>query len=152
MLPAMVLGIEDITGGTTILSILIWLGLTGLFYLVCYMAALNISDDLTGNHPIKLLLMGGLAPVSAFLMALFDYNPTLLFVLMAISNFYRVRDISQPGVTRFNGQSAKKPLFYGASYLYIAAVFGLALWFQNPVEAGGIEQPYWKTWFPQEAP
>ncbi|MCF8720427.1 hypothetical protein [Nitrospina gracilis] len=146
----MVLGIEDITGGTTILAFFIWLGLTGLFYLVCYMAALNTFDDLTGNHPVKLLAMAGIAPLSAFLMAMFDYNPTVLFVLMAISNFYRVKNAARSDVTRFKGKNASKPLFYTASYLYICAVFGLALWFQNPVETGEATQPYWKTWFPQE--
>lgn len=144
----MILGIEDITGGTTILSFLIWLVLTGLFYLVCYMAALNIFDDITGNHPVKILLLLLIAPMSAFLMAIFDYNPTILFVLMAISNFYRVRDARQLKSKKFEGQAVNKPLFYTASYLYIAAVFVLALWFENPVEVAGATQPYWKTWFP----
>lgn len=147
----MILGIEDITGGNTILSFLVWLGLTGLFYLVCYLAALNVFDDITGNHPVKIVLLLLVAPVSAFLMALFDYNPTILFVLMAISNFYRVRDAHFSGNKKFEGQSVNKPLFYTASYLYIAAVFALALWFESPVEVAGTAQPYWKTWFPDPA-
>ena len=147
MLWSMILGIEDITGGTSILSFFIWLGLTGLFYLVAYLAALNLLDDLTKNNPLKVPLFLTIAPVSAFFMAIFNYNPTLLFILMAISNFYRVRDAAKPDSKRFAGLTVNKPLFYTASYLYLIALFVLALWFQNPVELEGMTQPYWKTWF-----
>lgn len=143
----MILGLEDIAGGTTILSFLIWLGLTGLFYLVCYLAALNTVDDLTGNHWLKLPALSGLAPVSAFFMALFNYNPTVLFILMAIANHFRIRALPDSGPRKLQGLVINRALFYAASYLYIAGVFLLALWFQSPVELNGMTKPLWKSWF-----
>jgi len=143
----MILGIEDITGGTSILSFLIWLGFTGLFYLVAYLAVLNLLDDFTKNNPLKILLYLLVAPVSAFFFAIFNYNPTLWFVLTGISNHFRIRDAAKPGSKRFSGMTIHKPLFYTASYLYLIALFALALWFQKPVELDGMTQPYWKSWF-----
>ena len=32
----MILGLEDIPGGTTFIAFAVWLVLTGLYYLVCY--------------------------------------------------------------------------------------------------------------------
>ncbi len=143
----MILGIEDITGGTSILSFLIWLGFTGLFYLVAYMAVLNLIDDFTKNHPAKIALCLLAAPVSAFFFAIFNYNPTLWFVLTGISNHFRVRDLAKPDSKRFPGLTIHKPVFYAASYLYLITLFALALWFQKPVELDGMTQPYWKSWF-----
>jgi hypothetical protein len=52
----MILGIEDIAGGTTILAFLIWLGLSAIFYLVSYLAALNQPHNpWCVNGSIKLL-------------------------------------------------------------------------------------------------
>jgi hypothetical protein len=38
----MILGLDDIPGGTAFISFLFWIILTGLYYLVCYQAALNV--------------------------------------------------------------------------------------------------------------
>jgi len=142
----MILSWEDVVGGATILSFLIWLGLTGLFYLVCYVAALNTVDDKTQNHPVKIPLLLLLAPISGFFMALFNYNPTLLFILMAITNFYRVRNLNQNGPKGLHGLELNKPLFYAASYLYILGILIFASWFQLPVELEGMTKPLWKSW------
>jgi len=147
----MILGIEDITGGATLLAILIWLGFTALFYVVSYLAALNVSDDFTKNSPLKIPLQLLLAPLSAFFMAIFNYNPITLFFLMMISNYFRVRGLGKKDNPRFEDIQINKPLFYTASYLYIVAVFGLASWFQIPVEMDGMSKPLWKSWFPADA-
>lgn len=61
----MVLGLDDIPGGAGILSFLIWLVLSGLFYLVCYQAALNVLDDVTKNSLLKIPAMLAAAVPSA---------------------------------------------------------------------------------------
>ena len=53
----MILGLDDIPGGTTFISFLTWVGLTGLYYLVCYLAALNVLDDVTRNSWLKVPVM-----------------------------------------------------------------------------------------------
>jgi len=146
----MILGIEDITGGATLLAFLIWLGFTGLFYVALYLTVLNVSDDFTKNSFLKIPLLLLLAPVSSFFMAIFNYNPILLFFIMMISNYFRVRKMDKKDHSRFKGIQINKPLFYTASYLYIIGVFSLASWFQFPVEMDGMSKPLWKTWFPQD--
>ena len=148
MLWSMILGLEDIFGGTSILSFLIWLGFTGLFYLVCYLAALNTFDHITKNSLIKIPLMVAIAPVAAFLMSIFNYNPLMLFLLMMISNYFRVKNLGGPDDQRFKGLALNRPLFYTASYLYIIALYGFSAWLQSPVEVGDLTLPLWKTWFP----
>ena len=149
MLWAMILGWEDIIGGTSILSFLIWLALTGLFYLVCHLAVLNTLDHITKNSLIKIPLLVVVAPVAAFLISIFNYNPLMLFLLMMISNYFRVKRLGGPEDKRFEGLTLNRPLFYTASYLYIIALYGFAAWYQHPVEvADGLTSPYWKTWFP----
>lgn len=144
----MILGIEDIAGGATLLAILIWLGFTALFYMVLYLTVLNVSDDFTKNSFLKIPLLILLAPVSSFFMAIFNYNPILLFFLMMISNYFRVRGMGKKDNSRFKDLQINKPLFYTASYLYIIGVFSLASWFQFPVEMDGMSKPLWQTWLP----
>lgn len=146
----MILGIEDIAGGATLLAFLIWLGFTALFYGVLYLTVLNVSDDFTKNSFLKIPLLLLLAPVSAFFMAIFNYNPILLFFIMMISNFFRIREMDKKDNSHFKDIRINKPLFYTASYLYIIGAFSLASWFQFPVEMDGMTKPLWKTWFPQD--
>ena len=145
----MILGWEDIIGGTTLLALLIWLGFTGLFYLVCYLAALNTFDHITKNSLIKIPLLLVIAPLAAFMISIFNYNPLMLFLLMMISNYFRVKNLGGPDDKRFAGITLNRPLFYTASYLYIIALYCFSAWFQHPVEvAEDMTSPYWKTWFP----
>lgn len=148
MLGPMILGWDDIIGGNTILAFLIWVSLTGIFYLACYLAALNTCDHITKNSILKIPLLLVIAPCAAFMIAIFNYNPLMLFLLMMISNHFRVKNLGGPQDKRFEGLILNKPLFYTASYLYIIAVYGLSAWFQQPVEIDGMATPYWKTWFP----
>lgn len=148
----MILGIEDIAGGTTLLALLIWLGFTALFYPVLYLTVLNVSDNLTKNSFLKIPLLILLAPLSAFFMAIFNYNPIALFFIMMISNYFRVRGMGKKDNPRFKDIQINKSLFYTASYLYIIGVFSLASWFQIPVAMDGRSEPLWQTWFPTEIP
>jgi hypothetical protein len=126
----MILGLDDIPGGAGFVSFMIWLGLSGLFYLVCYQAALNVMDDFTKNSVAKIPVMFSAAVPSAGLMAILHYKPLILFIIVAISNHFRIKSFGQPG-SKLEGLEINKPLFYFASYGYLALVLALALYFQS---------------------
>ena len=125
----MILGLEDIPGGTPLFSFLVWLVLSGLFYLVCYMAVLNVLDDLTRNSLLKIPAMLGAAIPAAGLMAIFHYKPIALGVLMIVTNFYRVRDKIQNTPEKWKELKINPALFYCASYAYIFLLMALAVYF-----------------------
>ena len=121
----MILGLDDITGGKEIVGFFIWLGLTLLFYLVGYVAALNVVDDLTKNNWIKIPAMWALAFVTSGIMVILNYNPLILFFIMLAANYLRLKNL-----ILFNNEKYKKPklnkaLFYIASYGYILLVLGI---------------------------
>lgn len=149
MLAPMVLGWEDIFGGPTILAFLTWLVLTGLFYLVFYLAALNTLDHITRNSFLKFPALLAVAPTAAFIISIFSYNAMILFVLMMVSNYFRVKKMGGPDDKRFSGLILNRPLFYIASYLYIITLYALSAWLQSPVDTGDGIQPLWETWFPE---
>ena len=126
----MILGLEDIPGGSTAISFLVWLGLTLLFYLVCYVAALNVVDDLTKNSWVKIPAMWALAVVSAGLMSILHYKPLALVTIMAVTNYSRVQKQISSDNKNFKDPKMSKTLFYIASYGYIFLVLGLAYYFQ----------------------
>ena len=127
----MILGLEDIPGGSTAISFLVWLGYTLLFYLVCYVAALNVMDDLTKNSWIKIPAMWTLAVVSAGLMSILHYNPLVLVVLMAVANYSRVQKQVSSDNKNLNNPKMSKTLFNIASYGYIFLVLGITYYFQR---------------------
>ena len=137
----MILGIDDIAGGATILSLLAWLGLTFMYYIVCYLAVLNIIYDLNSPFKIAQLLLAS-AP-AAFLMALFNYQPLILCILMGISNFHRIKALNTPN--NLDPAQTPKKLFYKIGYIYIIMVCALAFYLQTPVNG----KPYWETLIPQ---
>ena len=92
ILPHMILGIEDITGGKEIIAFFVWFGLTFLFYLVSYVAALNVIDDITKNSWTKVPAMWGLSIITAGLMSILSYNPLILFFIMLAANFLRLKN------------------------------------------------------------
>ncbi|MFQ5443097.1 MAG: hypothetical protein ACE5EK_00635 [Nitrospinales bacterium] len=144
----MILGWEDIAGGSTFLALFIWVFLTGLFYLVLYLAVVNVTDQKTGNSPVKFPVMLCLSAPGAFFISLFSYNPLILCFLMAVSNYFRTRNLTPLEKGPWQGQPPNKLLYILSSYGYIAALYGLGAWFQHPVDVDGVMQPYWKTWFP----
>jgi hypothetical protein len=127
----MILGIDDIPGGGGILSFLIWLVLSGLFYLVCYQAALNVLDDVTKNSLLKIPAMLVAAVPSAGLMAILNYQFFILFFLTLIANHFRIKSLSQEGNKKFEGITINKPLFYFSSYCYLILVLVLSDYFQS---------------------
>ncbi len=147
----MILGWEDIAGGSIILSILIWLGLSSLFYIVCYLAVLNIIDDVTKNHWAKAPLCAVAALPFGFLIAIFNYSPWIICLLMAFSNLHRVKGLADPQNKKFKDIKLNLPLFYTSSYAYIILLCALAYLFQMPTEFGGLTEtvPWWKTLFPE---
>ena len=90
----MILGLDDITGGREIVGFFVWLGLTFLFYLVGYVAALNVIDDLTKNRWIKIPIMWGIAFVTSGLMSILNYNPLILFFVMLVANYFRLKNLT----------------------------------------------------------
>lgn len=131
----MILGLDDIPGGSTFVSFLVWLVMTGMFYLVGYMAVLNVLDDLTRNSLLKIPAMLVAAAVFAGLMSILHYKPLILFILMGISNFHRVNGLEKSSLKGLKGIKINKPLFFAASYSYITLTTALAYYFQmGPLE------------------
>ena len=124
----MILGLEDIAGGTPLVSFLIWLALSGLLYLVTYVATLNWLDDLTRNSFMKIPAMLGAAIPSAMLMAVFQYKPFALGALICIANYFRVREKISIIPEKWGDIKPNATLFYGASYAYIFLLIALALY------------------------
>ena len=123
----MVLGLEDIPGGTPFVAFLIWLVLSGLYYLVCYLAVLNVLDDQTQNSLLKIPAMLAAAIPSAGLMAVFNYKPFLPGALMSLMNLYRIRTMQTSD--KWKDVKINASLFYLASYGYIFTLIVLAVYF-----------------------
>jgi len=121
----MILGLDDITGGREIVGFFIWLGLTFLFYLVGYVAALNVIDDLTKNRWIKIPIMWGLAFVTSGLMSILNYNPLILFFVMLVANYFRLKNLTLSNNEKIENFAPRKAIFYIASYGYILLVLGI---------------------------
>ncbi len=118
----MILGLDDITGGREIVGFFVWLGLTFLFYLVGYVAALNVIDDLTKNHWIKIPTTWGLAFITSGLMSILNYNPLILFFVMLVANYFRLKNLT---LSNNENHSHNKAILYIASYGYILLVLGI---------------------------
>ena len=125
----MILGLDDIPGGTTFISLLIWVILTGLYYLVCYMAALNVLDDVTRNSWLKLPAMMLTAIPAAGLMIIFQYKPFVFAILVSIANYFRVQKIIRTPSSKWGNMKINPTLFYLASYGYIVLLTILAFYF-----------------------
>ena len=121
----MILGLDDITGGREIVGFFIWLGLTFLFYFVGYVAALNVVDDLTKNRWIKIPVMWGLAFVTSGLMSILNYNPLILFFIILVANYFRLKKLTLPDNEKSESCAPSKSIFYIASYGYILLVLGI---------------------------
>ena len=121
----MILGLDDITGGREIVGFFVWLGLTFLFYLVGYVAALNVIDDLTKNRWIKIPIMWGIAFVTSGLMSNLNYNPLILFFVMLVANYFRLKNLTLSNNEKYEDFAPSKAIFYIASYGYILLVLGI---------------------------
>ncbi|PIQ97001.1 MAG: hypothetical protein COV67_06480 [Nitrospinae bacterium CG11_big_fil_rev_8_21_14_0_20_56_8] len=126
----MILGWDDI-GGPTLFSFLTWVGLTGLFYLVCFTAILHVLDDLTQNRWTKIPAMWFAALPAAGLMVALNYKPVVLCVLMLGSNWFRIQNLKDPGHSKFGNRVTRWTLFYVASYGYILSLPFLVYYFDS---------------------
>ena len=124
-LSLMILGIDDITGGKQIVDFFVWFGLSFLFYLVGYVAALNVIDDLTKSSWIKVPAMWMLAFVTSGLMSILNYNPLILFFVMLVANYFRLKNLTLSNNEKFENFAPSKAIFYIASYGYILLVLGI---------------------------
>ena len=118
----MILGLDDITGGRAIVDFFIWLGLTSLFYIVGYVAALNVMDNLTKNSWIKVPAMWSLAFVTSGFMSIFNYNPLILFFIMLVANYFRLKNLTIPDKEKSGNLQLNKLVFCLSSYGYIFLV------------------------------
>ena len=125
----MILGLDDIPGGTAFVSFLFWMVLTGLYYLVCYQAALNVLDDVTRNSWLKIPAMLCAAIPTAGLMVVFHYKPYVFAVLVSITNYFRVQKKILIPNPKWGDMKVNPTLFYLASYGYIASFTALAFYF-----------------------
>ena len=125
----MILGLDDIPGGTAFVSFLFWMVLTGLYYLVCYQAALNVLDDVTRNSWLKIPAMLCAAIPTAGLMIVFHYKPYVFAVLVSITNYFRVQKKILIPNPKWGDMKVNPTLFYLASYGYIASFTALAFYF-----------------------
>ena len=123
----MILGLEDIPGGTPFVAFLIWLVLSGFYYLVCYLAVLNVLDEQTQNSLFKIPAMLAAAIPSAGLMAVFNYKPFVLGALMCVMNLYRIRTMQTSD--KWKDVKINPSLFYLGSYGYIFTLIVLAIYF-----------------------
>ncbi len=121
----MILGLDDITGGKAIVDFLIWFGLTGLFYIAGYIVALNVIDNITKNSWIKIPVMWSLSFVTSGLMSIFNYNPLILFFIMLVANYFRLKKLSTHNKEQYRTIKVNKTAFYLASYGYIILVLGI---------------------------
>jgi len=121
----MILGIDDITGGKQIVDFFVWFGLSFLFYLVGYVAALNVIDDLTKNSWIKVPAMWMLAFVTSGLMSILNYNPLVLFFIMLTANYFRLKNQTLSQSKKHKTNTTIKAISYMASYGYILLVLGI---------------------------
>jgi hypothetical protein len=121
----MILGIDDITGGKQIVDFFVWFGLSFLFYLVGYVAALNVIDDLTKNSWIKVPAMWMLAFVTSGLMSILNYNPLVLFFIMLTANYFRLKNLTLSQNNKHKTGTTIKAISYMASYGYILLVLGI---------------------------
>jgi hypothetical protein len=121
----MILGLDDISGGKAIVDFLIWFGLTGLFYIAGYIVALNVIDNITKNSWIKIPVMWSLSFVTSGLMSIFNYNPLILFFIMLVANYFRLKKLSTHNKEQYRTIKVNKTAFYLASYGYIVLVLGI---------------------------
>ena len=125
----MILGLDDIPGGTAFVSFLFWMVLTGLYYLVCYQATLNVLDDVTRNSWLKIPAMLCAAVPTAALMLVFHYKPYVFAVLVSITNYFRVQKKILIPNPKWKNMKINPALFYLASYGYITSFTALAFYF-----------------------
>ena len=90
-----------------------------------YVVALNVVDNITKNSWIKIPAMWSLSFVTSGLMSIFNYNPLILFFIMLVANFFRLKKLSAHDNESYTDLKLNKIIFYLASYGYIFLVLAV---------------------------
>ena len=69
--------------------------------------------------------MWGLAFVTSGLMSILNYNPLILFFVMLVANYFRLKNLTLSNNEKFENFAPSKAIFYIASYGYILLVLGI---------------------------
>jgi hypothetical protein len=131
------------------MEIISWVGLSLLFFLVSYLAVVNVLEDLLDNFFLKIPAMLFISIPMGFLMAIFSYQPIFMIGIASIANYYRVVQKSKSMKDQDNKKYSVTYHFVG-SYLYLFLLCVLGYYFQKPIEIAGNSIPYWKTLLPVE--
>ena len=69
--------------------------------------------------------MWGLAFVTSGLMSILNYNPLILFFVMLVANYFRLKNLTLSNNEKYGNCAPRKAIFYIASYGYILLVLGI---------------------------
>jgi hypothetical protein len=131
------------------MEIISFIGLSLLFFLVSYLAVVNVLEDILKNPFLRIFTMFLLSAPMGFLMAIFSYQPIFMIAIASIANYYRIVQKSKTKKDKGDEEYLTAYCFAG-SYLYLFLLCILAYYFQQPMEIGGNPIPYWKTLLPEE--
>ena len=130
------------------MEIISFIGLSLLFFLVSYLAVVNVLEDILSNPFLRIFTMSLLSVPMGFLMAIFGYQPIFMIAIASIANYYR---ITQKSKTKKNqGEIYLTVYCFIGGYLYLFLLCVLGYYFQQPMEIDGNSIPYWKTLLPKE--
>ncbi len=131
------------------MEIISFVGLSLLFFLVSYLAVVNVLEDLFNNPFLRISIMTMLSVPMGFLMAIFSYQPIFMIAIAFVANYYRIIQKSNTKKNQDNIEYSTAYSFVG-SYLYLFLLCILGYHFQQPIEIDGSSVPYWKTLLPAE--
>ena len=131
------------------MEIISFIGLSLLFFLVSYLAVVNVLEDLLSNPFLRIFTMLLLSAPMGFLMAIFSYQPIFMIAIASVANYYRIVQKSKSKRDQGNKEYLAIYYFIG-SYLYLLLLCVLGYYFQQPIEIDGNSIPFWKTLLPKE--
>jgi hypothetical protein len=131
------------------MEIISFIGLSLLFFLVSYLAVVNVLEDLLGNPFLRIFTMLLLSVPMGFLMAIFSYQPIFMIAIASVANYYRIVQKSKSKSDQGSQEYLTAYCFIG-SYVYLLLLCVLGYYFQQPIEIDGNSIPYWKTLLPEE--
>ena len=132
------------------MEIISFIGLSLLFFLVSYLAVVNVLEDILSNSFLRIFTMLLLSVPMGFLMAIFGYQPIFMIAIASVANYYRI--VQKSKVKKDNGEEYLAAYCFFGSYLYLFLLCILGYYFQQPMDIDGNFIPYWKTLLPEEGP
>ena len=122
-----------------------WIGLSILFFLVSYLAVVNLLEDLIEKKILKFFVIIFISILMGFLIAIFNYQPIFMIAVASITNYYRV--MHKTKTTKGYNKKTYLINHFMISYLYLFLLCVFGYYFQSPIEIDGNFTPYWKTLF-----